>query len=242
MTDLEVVGRLVRASNEALLLRDGAGQYIYKPVRGERPLWDFPDGTLANRERAAFVLSELLGWGIVPRTRLMDGPLGPGSVQDWVDGDVTLVDVVAADGADSGWIEVFRGVDDAGRPVSLVHRDDAVLARIAAFDVLANNADRKGGHLLTTSDGLTFGIDHGVTFHEEPKLRTVLWGWAGMPLDETLVEDVGRALPAIAASELAELLDDAELAALTDRMRAVVDTRVYPHPSDAWPSIPWPVF
>lgn len=242
MTDLEVVGRLVRASNEALLLRDDAGQYIYKPVRGERPLWDFPNGTLANRERAAFVLSELLGWGVVPRTRLLDGPLGPGSVQDWVDGDITLVDVVAANEALTDWIEVFRGVDDAGRPVSLVHRDDAVLARIAAFDVIANNADRKGGHLLTTQDGLTFGIDHGVTFHEEPKLRTVLWGWAGTPLAQQLVDDIVRVLPTIGASELTELLDSVEVAALTDRMQAIVDTRSYPHPSDAWPSIPWPVF
>lgn len=239
---LEIVGRLPSASNLTLVAREGDEQYVYKPVSGERPLWDFPDGNLAARERAAFVLSEALGWGLVPRTRVVDGPLGPGSLQDWVEGEVEAVDVVRPAGVAPGWLQVFTGVDETGAEVVLVHRDDEQLSRMAAFDVLANNADRKGGHLLTAADGRVMGIDHGVTFHHEPKLRTVLWGWVGEPVPEPLLADVAALIPGVRGTELAELLSTEEIDALIARAESLVTQGVYPPPSDEWPAIPWPVF
>lgn len=242
MTALEILGRLVSASNTTLLVRDDAAQYVYKPVSGERPLWDFPEGTLAARERAAYVLSEELGWGVVPRTRLVDGPLGLGSLQDWVDGDVTAVDVVSPAEVPSGWLTVFTGVDHTGADVVLVHRDDPAIARIAVFDALANNADRKGGHLISDTDDRVFGIDHGVTFHEEPKLRTVLWGWVGEPLPAEWLADIAQLAARAEHTELASLLSEAELAALVGRANDLVTAAEFPSPSDQWPAIPWPVF
>ncbi len=153
-------------------------------MRGERPLWDFPDGTLAGREVAAFLISEAAGFDVVPPTVLRDGPFGPGMVQVWVDTDDEreLVDVCAPAEAPHGWIGVLRARGERGRPAVLVHADTPALRRMAAFDVVVNNADRKGGHVLAGTDGHVYGVDHGLTLHVEDKLRTVLWGWVGQPL------------------------------------------------------------
>ena len=154
--ELTLTGRLTTASNATFLGSIGDAAVVYKPIAGEQPLWDFPDGCLAHREVAAYLVSELLGWNIVPRTWLRDGQFGEGMVQLWqeTDPEQAPVDLVPADEApESGWKEVLQGSDDAGRIVSLIHEDTAALRRMAVFDVLVNNADRKGDHILAIGDG-----------------------------------------------------------------------------------------
>ncbi len=155
-------------------------------MSGERPLWDFTDGTLAFREYAAWVVSDALGWDVVPPTVLRDGPAGSGMVQLWCepDGGVDAVDIVPEGAVPDGYLHVLDAVDDRDRPVTLVHEDTRPLRRMAIFDVVVNNTDRKGGHVLAMADGHRFGVDHGVCFHTDDKLRTVLWGWAGDPLSD----------------------------------------------------------
>ena len=223
--DLTLVGQLVDASNASLLctLPDSGARVIYKPRAGERPLWDFPEGTLSQREVAARVVSDSLGWHIVPPTVWRDGPFGPGMVQEWVDTDPD-VDVV-----------------------SFVQSDDPLLRRIAVFDALINNGDRKGGHLLRTASGHVWGIDHGVTFAVEAKLRTVLWQWRGMPIPPDLLDDLGAWLSgwdarAAWVEELAGLLSSEECHALRDRAVELLSARTHPQPSPDWPAIPWPPF
>src|SRR6188472_4057036 len=187
---IDLEGRMLDASNVTLVgtIRTTtlAGECIYKPVAGERPLWDFPDGTLAGREISAFLVSEATGWRVVPPTVLREGPFGPGMVQLWmdtVDDDAgTLVDVMAPAALPDTWLRVLDALGSNGEPVVLGHADDERLRRMSVLDVVLNNADRKGGHVLVEPGGAVHGVDHGVSFHAEPKLRTVLWGWAGESL------------------------------------------------------------
>jgi hypothetical protein len=223
--DLEVLGRLVDASNATLyceVSRNGvAATCVYKPVAGERPLWDFPDGTLAAREVGAYAVSEATGWDIVPPTVLRDGPYGPGMCQIWVDVDESV---------DLAW---------------LARSDHPDLRRMAVLDVVLNNADRKGGHLLPTTDGRVFGVDHGVCFAVPGKLRTLLWQWRGEPLTdeatevlESLRDDLSDRL----GDRLEELLAVSEVRAARRRVDRLLRTGVHPQPSGDWPAIPWPPF
>ena len=174
--EIDLEGRMLDASNVTLVgtIRRGevVGECVYKPVAGERPLWDFPDGTLAGREISAFLVSQASGWRVVPPTVLREGPFGPGMVQLWMDGD--------------------PGVDLP----TFVRRDDPALRRMAVFDAVVNNADRKGGHILPLPDGHVYGVDHGICFSVDPKLRTLLWRWAG------------KRLPADAVAVLERLADE----------------------------------
>lgn len=252
MTDLvgaELVlhGRIMPASNATFIGEIEGVRVVYKPVSGERPLWDFPDATLARREVAAYVVSEALGWNVVPHTFLRDGPHGPGMVQVWQEPDdtVTAVDIVPEGAVPDRWCHVFDGLDGHDRPVSLVHEDSPPLRRMALFDVLVNNADRKGGHVLAMADGHRYGVDHGVTFHTDPKLRTVLWGW----LDDDLTADelarVGELREQVAGDlgeQLRRLLVAPEVAALDRRCARLVRTGVMPAPRGDGPAIPWPPF
>lgn len=256
--ELTVIGRISTASNVTLvcdILDEGAAplRVVYKPVRGERPLWDFPDGTLAGREVASYEISAAVGWGVIPETILRDGPYGVGMVQRWVDGvdnhteqgdRLDLVDLVSPGAVPDGFCEVLRAQDPAGNEVSLIHADDPRLQRMAVLDVLLNNADRKGGHALEGVDGQVYGVDHGICLHTEHKLRTVLWGWAGQPLSDELVADItafAKELPGAVADVLAEHINDAEIEALVDRTQELVDDPVMPTPRTARP-IPWPAF
>ena len=225
--ELEVLGRLPGSSNQALVvLVHHAGlaepiHAVYKATVAERPLFDFPIGTLARREVAAFAVSEATGWGLVPPTVLRDGPYGVGMVQQWIHAD-PAVDLVA-----------------------LVVEDDPRLRRMAVFDAIVNNTDRKGGHLLPMPDGHVYGVDHGVTFSIEPKLRTVLWGWVGMPFDDeelAALDRVRAGLRGDLAAGLAELLDPAEVTATKRRVASLLRVRRFPRPNRNWPSIPWPAF
>ncbi|MGA4508723.1 SCO1664 family protein [Propionibacteriaceae bacterium G1746] len=243
--DLRLVGRLVQASNATFLAEDEAGaRFIYKPVAGERPLWDFPDQTLGRREVAARALSEAAGFGVVPPTWYLDGPAGPGSVQQWVDGSATdLVNLVLADDVPEGWFGIVVGVDEDERDVALVHADAAPLRRLALFDVIANNADRKGAHILHAQAGTdeperVLGVDHGLTFHIDDKLRTVLWGWAGEPLTDGEVALVSAAIEHVGV--LGEWLDEAEVVATRLRAELLLEAGTLPEPGDRWPVIPWP--
>lgn len=230
--DLEIVGRIVESSNNALLVRVTRPcpdpepvmtmEAIYKPIAGERPLIDFPDGTLSLREVAAWHVSEATGWGIVPPTILRDGPFGDGMVQAYVEPDPT-VDVVA-----------------------MVVGDDVRLRRMAVFDAILNNTDRKGGHILPVESARhVYGVDHGVTFSPVPKLRTVLWGWRGQPLDDEEVAGITAVRDAL-EDELGErlrpLLSRSEIRATGRRVKGLLATGRFPYPSPDWPAIPWPPF
>ena len=243
--DLVLHGRIMPASNATFLGEIDGTRVVYKPIRGERPLWDFPNGTLALRERAAYVVSEALGWSVVPETILRDGPHGPGMVQRWIDvvDDHVAVDVVRAGAVPPGFLDVFDGVDEHDQPVSLVHEDTDALRRIAVFDVLVNNADRKGGHVLSGPGGVRHGVDHGICFHVEDKLRTVLWGWAGTPLtdDEAgAVRGLGADTALVRALE--DLLAVAEVEAFGARCDELLTRGTMPMPGTGWPSIPWPPY
>jgi uncharacterized repeat protein (TIGR03843 family) len=222
---------------------------IYKPISGERPLWDFPDGSLAARERAAYLLSEAGGWGIVPETVLRDGPRGTGSVQRWV-GDPAVapeypVDLVAPNAVPDGWVPVLRGENERGRPVVVVHEDSPAMRSVAAFDALLNNSDRKGSHLVREGGALR-GFDHGVSLHEQDKLRTVLWGFAGQPLPQVELDRIDAVLTQLAAGggeltdALTGLITATELSALRRRARTLLERAAYPVPGGEWPAIPWP--
>ena len=266
--DLEVVGRIVGASNATLLgvveLGGARASVVYKPVDGERPLWDFPDGTLAGREVAAWLVSDAGGWDVVPPTVLRDGPFGPGSVQQWVgaedpDGAPVasepgegLVDALHPAQVPPGWRTVVSGSGYGGEPVVVAHADDPALRRMALFDVVVNNADRKGGHVLRggpgagAAAGRVLGVDHGLAFHAEPKMRTVLWGWGGERIDRdgtARLEVTAGALERGGLREaLAPLLTRAEVAALERRISALRQRCRHPRPAPGGPAVPWPLF
>ncbi|MFG3551925.1 SCO1664 family protein [Streptomyces sp. NPDC047725] len=249
--ELTVRGRIRDASNAALyctVTHEGReAACVYKPVAGERPLWDFPDGTLAQREVAAYEVSEATGWGLVPPTVLRDGPYGEGMVQLWIEAvpETGLLALVEDEEPAPGWKAIAFAEVGEGRTALLVHADDERLRRLAVLDAVINNADRKGGHLLPAAGERLYGIDHGVTFHTENKLRTLLWGWAGDPLTgealavlDTLQEGLKDGGPL--AARLGGLITPAELDATRERVGALLAAGTHPEPGGEWPAIPWP--
>lgn len=245
--ELVLHGRIMPASNATFLGTIEETTVVYKPVSGERPLWDFPDGNLAGREVAAYLVSETFGWDVVPQTWLRDGPHGLGMVQLWQepDQDQDAVTLVEEGEVPDGWKHVFDGIDGRDVAVSLIHEDSGPLRRMAIFDVIVNNADRKGGHVLAMVDGHRYGVDHGIAFHQEHKLRTVLWGWQGEPLSDDEAETVRRVRSAVGnglGDQLAPHLTDAEIVAIDRRCRRLLDSGVLPHSHGDWPAIPWPPF
>ena len=248
--DLTVEGRLAGASNAAVrcFVEVAPGievRCVYKPVRGERPLWDFPDGTLCGREVAAFEMCTALGWSIVPPTVWReDGPAGPGMCQAWIDIEPgrSVVDVLDPAEIADGWLRVFEGFDGSGQPVVLVHQDSAPVQRVALLDAVINNADRKGGHLLCDASGRLWGIDHGVAFSDEDKLRTVLWGWAGQPIPDDLLGALDAAEQHPAFERALTWLLEEEVRALRARIHRLKEEGRFPIPAGDWPAIPWPVF
>jgi uncharacterized repeat protein (TIGR03843 family) len=230
--DIEVIGRIVGSSNNAMLVTvtricpdpEPIQQLnaVYKPTLGERPLNDFPDGTLARREVAAWHVSEASGWGIVPPTVLREGPFGEGMVQSFIDADPDI-DVVA-----------------------MVLEDDPRLRRMAALDAVMNNTDRKGGHILAVDAGEhVYGVDHGVCFSPVPKLRTVLWGWRGRPFSTDELEGLVRiqgSLDGELGATLRTLLSRTEVRATVRRTAYLLETGRFPFPSPTWPAVPWPPF
>jgi len=221
--DLTVTGRLVGASNATLYataeFESKKLTCIYKPVAGERPLWDFPDGTLADREYATYLVSDFLGLDIVPLTILRDGPYGLGMVQEWIDIDESI---------------------DLAEYFSL---DLPNLRSMSFFDAIINNTDRKIGHLLPTVDGWLYGCDHGVTFHEEDKLRTVLWQWAGDDLNPAELESLELLRSSIGKTlDLTSHITSYEIDALIARIEKLLGTKKMPVPNPDWPAVPWPAF
>ncbi len=219
---ITVEGQVVDASNAILYVGiEGDGiraAGAYKPVAGERPLWDFPDGTLAGREVAAYCVSAATGWDVIPPTVLRDGPFGPGMLQLWI--ETAPLDVR-----------------------SLLRSADRRLRRIAVLDSVINNGDRKGGHLLPTADGRLYGIDHGVSFNVDDKLRTVIWNWAGEALAEEEIDvltTVRTALDGALGEQLAEHLTRAEVRRTRQRVVRLLRSGCLPMPSSQWPPVPWP--
>jgi uncharacterized repeat protein (TIGR03843 family) len=254
--EFEIEGRLTNASNATLFGRvtlDGVTlECVHKPVAGERPLWDFPDGTLAGREVAAFEVSETTGWRVVPPTVMRQARWGPGMCQLWIEepDDVPsgggLLTLLPEDGDPGGWCPILGVELGDGRPAVLAHRDDDRLRRIAAFDVVVNNADRKGGHLLVgaSEPDHVYGIDHGVTFHVEDKLRTLLWGFDGEPLGGEVREVLAKLEVELEsgalAGRLAGLVSPPEVAAARDRVRGLLRAGSYPGPDGRSRPVPWP--
>ena len=216
---MRVVGRLIDASNATLLAEietdNQIQKVIYKPVAGEKPLWDFQDGNLAHREYCAFLLSNRAGFDLVPNTVLRDGPFGFGMVQEWIYTDEEI-DII-----------------------NFGQSDDSQLKRMAIFDAIINNTDRKYGHLLY-KEGKLLGCDHGVTFHSEDKLRTVIWQFSGEKIDkqEMLLIESASALdyPNLFESYLTQ----DEIAAIYERINQLLKSGRFPSPSENWPAIPWP--
>lgn len=247
---IEIEGRLVDASNATLFCSitggDAQAECVYKPISGERALWDFPDGTLAGREVASYLLSQAAGLSVIPPTILRAGPFGPGMVQLWVDtkeGD-DLVDVIAPEDVPPGWRTVLRAHDRFGDPAVLVHADHPSVRLMTALDVVLNNADRKGGHVLHGTDGNVYGVDHGICLHSEPKLRTVLWGWVGEPLPEDVVamlKTLKSGLEGVSGT-IAEHITTAEVRALRNRLDDFLAAGEFPAPGTDWRAIPWPAF
>lgn len=221
--DLRPIGRIAEASNASFLCEITSGlQVIYKPTRGELPLWDFPEGSLAAREVAAYLVSDVLALGVVPPTILRDGPAGEGAVQLWIQ---------------------HEGVQ---RAVDLVNTSNDVLRRLALFDAIINNGDRKGGHILPLADGRVLGVDHGVTFSTEPKLRTVLWAWRGEQFSDEERDALTRGLEMLSAggtlrATLAPLLHATEIEALLQRLSTLRASDRFPEPTPDWPPLPWPL-
>lgn len=245
--ELVLHGRIMPASNATFLGEIGEVRVVYKPVSGERPLWDFPHGTLADREVAAYLVSEAMGWNVVPQTWLRDGPHGLGMVQVWQEPDPEqeAVTLVPEGDVPDGWRHVFDGIDGQDRPISLIHEDSQPLRRMAVFDAVVNNADRKGGHVLEMAGGHRYGVDHGVTFHVEHKLRTVLWGWLGEPVPEADLEAVvrvGKELAGLLGDLLSAHLTEPEIDAAMTRCRRLSERAVMPTPRGSYPAIPWPPF
>ncbi|MGZ4623950.1 MAG: SCO1664 family protein [Blastococcus sp.] len=223
--EIDLEGRLLDASNVTLVgtIRTATlgAECVYKPVAGERPLWDFPDGTLAGREISAYLVSEATGWHVVPPTVLREGPFGPGMVQLWMDGDPE-VDLAA-----------------------FVRRDDDALRRMAVFDAVVNNADRKGGHIIPMPGGHVYGVDHGICFSVDPKLRTLLWRWAGKRLPEEAVgvlERLADGLRDDLGEQLHEHLTRREVRTTQQRVAELLRTGRHPEPNGEWPALPWPPF
>lgn len=223
--EMIVTGRLIDASNATLLAECSFDsekvKCIYKPIAGERPLWDFPDGNLAQREYAAYLISMHAGFDLVPYTILRDGPFGLGMVQKWID------------------------IDESVDLASFFSTEDSQLRKMALFDAIINNTDRKIGHLLPRPDGKLFGCDHGVTFHHEYKLRTVLWQWAGDSFtadEEQTLRDLAQKLKESKVDNLSSLITVDEYQALLARVDDLLKSRTFPMPSHDWPAIPWPAF
>ncbi|MEI6307705.1 MAG: SCO1664 family protein [Actinomycetes bacterium] len=218
--NLLVIGRLVDASNATLLAHvedsDPKFQVIYKPIAGERPLWDFPDGDLASREYAAYLLSDLAGFDLVPLTLLREGPFGFGMVQQWID------------------------IDESVDVVEFGQSDNEQLRKLALFDAIINNTDRKFGHLLIDSTGVLKGCDHGVCFHAEDKLRTVIWQFAGQPFNKKEIDLLKNVADIDLTKIFAKYLTEDEVQALRGRVEILQAEAIFPLPSTAWPAVPWP--
>lgn len=218
--EIKIIGRLVDASNATLLGEISSGhstiKVIYKPVAGERPLWDFPDGNLASREYSAYLISNIGEFAVVPTTILREGPFGFGMVQNWIEIN-SEIDVV----------EYGQG-------------NDPQLRKLAIFDAIINNTDRKYGHLLIDQANHLYGCDHGVSFHEDNKLRTVLWQFEGKKFSSSEKELILRCLAADLKLFLTPYLTKAEISALYERLEKLRVEGVFPKPSDKWPAVPWP--
>ena len=223
--ELQVTGRLVDASNATLYatasFEDHSIVCIYKPIACERPLWDFSDGCLAHREYAAFLVSDHLGFDLVPITILRDGPYGFGMVQQWVD------------------------IDESIDLAKFFATDHPRLRAMALFDAIINNTDRKIGHLLPIDGQTLFGCDHGVTFHSEDKLRTVLWQWANEPFSQEEISLLKRAQLLLAGelgTLLTPLLTEVEIQETARRVSDLLASGKFPLPNPDWPAVPWPAF
>jgi uncharacterized repeat protein (TIGR03843 family) len=228
--ELELQGLMPWSSNYTFLgtVTGASGvsaQIVYKPIRGERPLWDFPRGTLAKREVAAYVLCRGLGWNLVPPTVLRGGPHGRGSVQLYVECDQDE--------------HFFTFREDPGFRRSL--------EALALFDIIANNADRKGGHCLRTGDSCIVAIDQGLCFHVETKLRTVIWDFASEPIPVELMADLRRLRHEVnqpgneTVAQMKELLFDGEIAAMWRRVDGLIESGCFPDPPDDRRPYPWPL-
>lgn len=217
--ELEVIGRLIDASNASLLcaLPDNV-KVIYKPIAGERPLWDFPDGNLASREVAAYYISEIGNFKVVPKTVLREGPFGTGAIQKWIE------------------------TSEEADVITIAQSNDSQMRNLALFDIVINNADRKFGHVLITPENRIFGCDHGVSLHKENKLRTVVWQFAEELLQPAEVEQLNELLSQIDCKYLSTYLSEDEIDAIFERTKNLLEAGRFSSPNPNWPAVPWPPY
>lgn len=217
--ELEIIGRLVDASNASLLCKlPNELKVIYKPIAGERPLWDFPDGNLASREVAAFYISEVGEFSVVPKTVLREGPFGIGAIQQWIE------------------------TSESADVIAMAQSDNPQIRNLALFDIVINNADRKFGHILITPDEQIFGCDHGVSLHEENKLRTVIWQFAEQKLTLEEIAKLKDLLSTVDLKYLAQFLSTEEIEAFLRRVRNLIEDGRFSSPNPNWPAVPWPPY
>lgn len=245
---LNIVGRLRNASNATFQVRDESGElFVYKPAKGEAPLWDFPDGSLTGREIASASIDRLLGINIIPPTVwLIDGPLGAGMIQQWIHevDSSRPVNVFDPREVPHDWLPILSAQDAAGNPLIVAHENNPRLAELALLDAVLNNADRKAGHIMKDESGRIWAIDHGVCLHRENKLRTVLWGWAGSPLDDLHLKRLTQLQSALNDSppDIDRWITQQEKKSLRTRVETLLQEKYFPEPTHEWPAIPWPVF
>jgi uncharacterized repeat protein (TIGR03843 family) len=236
------LSRIQTASNAAFKIElDSGEEYIYKPISGERPLWDFEAGSLLNRELLSSIIFETMDIP-VPRTRvLINGPYGIGLLQDWVAAEESdLFKIIPASMDLPGWLKSFRGYDQNDDEVALWHQANDSIRSIAFCDLILNNADRKGSHLLE-SFGKIYPIDHGLTFHHEPKLRTIFWGWAGWGFNSDELKMLNVIEQLAEGSWIAEFIADIEIEALIDRIIQLRVVGEFPEPPSGRAALPWPI-
>lgn len=248
--EIEIEGLIPDSSNGALkVLVCNSEQNIHAIIKPEvsiRPLWDFPDIDLNNREYATYLLDRALGLHYVPETvmRNVKG-IGNSLIQEWVEeSDNDLIIVKSPEDIPKDYLKVLQGYDELNKLITLAHKDDRDLRNLCLFDLVINNADRKGGHLLLDADNKMWAIDHGVSWHQESKIRSVLWGWIDVAFNDediTLLENAKNVLQTWKEQDF-EYLSEIEIEQAIKRVNELLEINAFPQPGDQWPAVPWPIF
>jgi uncharacterized repeat protein (TIGR03843 family) len=248
--EIHIEGLIPDSSNGALQVSIKSDNIILKaiikPEATIRPLWDFPERDLNNREYATYLLSSELGLDFVPPTvlREIEG-IGPTLIQKWIE-EIENDSIIVKNPKDipKEYLKVLEGYDELNKLICLAHADSVFLRNLAIFDLVINNADRKGGHIIKDTTNNFWAIDHGVSWHEEEKIRTILWGWIGNELsnyDLLIIEKSNKILHRWLAEDF-EYLTQFELKAAINRCEKLMSNKVFPQPSKEWPAVPWPIF
>lgn len=248
--DISIIGMIPESTNGAIKITiDSASsqiQAILKPDVSIRELWDFPNQDLNDREYATYLLSQEINLNVVPETVIKEiEGVGRALIQEWVIETANdLVIVKSPDDIPEDYLKIIQGYDQLNKLITVAHKDDQTLRKISLFDLIINNADRKGGHLITDDKNSIWAIDHGVTWHEENKIRTVLWGWIGQNFNSDEIEMLKSSLSVLKRWEVNdfEYLSKIEILSAKERVEKLLENEIFPSPTGDWPAVPWPIF